>query len=130
MVADGAVVTKRVCSPIPPVLPYGTGMDPFIYQYAVGGVIFAIGLVYAARQGYIGFRGARLRNLVILIGGETVVQSAPLSYQSVDGESVLREVEFEDRKEAEAELDTCRSDAAGARVKLAELLHDVGKGEL
>ena len=44
-------------------------MDPFVYQYAVGGVVFAIGLVYAARQGYIGFRGAQLRNLVILIGG-------------------------------------------------------------
>ncbi len=69
MVADGATGTKQVCSPIPPVLPYGTRMDPFVYQYAVGGVVFAIGLVYAARQGYIGFRGAPLRNLVILIGG-------------------------------------------------------------
>lgn len=44
-------------------------MDGFIYQYAVGGVVFAIGLVYAARQGYIGFTGTGLRNAVMLLGG-------------------------------------------------------------
>ena len=32
--------------------------DPFIYQYVIGGVIFAVGLIYGARQGYIGFSGS------------------------------------------------------------------------
>ena len=44
-------------------------MDPFIYQYAVGGAVFAIGLTYAWRQGYVGFKGSALRNLVIALVG-------------------------------------------------------------
>lgn len=44
-------------------------MDPYIYQYAIGGIVFLIGLVYAARQGYIGFSGTGLRNLLISVGG-------------------------------------------------------------
>jgi SSS family solute:Na+ symporter len=44
-------------------------MDGFIYQYAVGGVVFCIGLIYAARQGYVGFTGRGLRNLLLLCGG-------------------------------------------------------------
>ena len=35
----------------------------------VGGLVFLVGLVYAARQGYVGLRGAGLRNLLILLGG-------------------------------------------------------------
>lgn len=44
-------------------------MDPFIYQYTVGGCVFAIGLFYAYRQGYIGLKGEGLRNLVIMMAG-------------------------------------------------------------
>ena len=44
-------------------------MDPYLYQYALGGLVFLIGLFFAARQGYVGFSGYRLRNLVILLGG-------------------------------------------------------------
>ena len=44
-------------------------MDPFIYQYVVGGFVFAIGLSYAWRQGLVGLRGAGLRNLAIALGG-------------------------------------------------------------
>ena len=44
-------------------------MDAFIYQYVVGGVVFAVGLIYAWRQGYVGLRGRGLRNLIILVGG-------------------------------------------------------------
>ena len=44
-------------------------MDPFIYQYAIGGTVFAIGLVYAARQGYVGFTGRKALHLGVLVGG-------------------------------------------------------------
>ena len=44
-------------------------MDAFIYQYVVGGVVFAVGVIYAWRQGYVGLRGRGLRNLIILVGG-------------------------------------------------------------
>jgi solute:Na+ symporter, SSS family len=44
-------------------------MDPYIYQYAGGGIVFAIGLFYAAKQGYIGFSGRKLRSLLVLLGG-------------------------------------------------------------
>jgi SSS family solute:Na+ symporter len=44
-------------------------VDPFIYQYGVGGVIFAVGLAFAVRQGYVGFRGRGLLNLGVLLGG-------------------------------------------------------------
>ena len=43
--------------------------DPFIYQYTVGGLVFAIGMYYATRQGYIGFSGRPLRNLLIAMLG-------------------------------------------------------------
>ena len=45
------------------------GMDPFIYQYSIGGFIFLVGLFYAFRQGYIGTQGAGLRNLIVLTLG-------------------------------------------------------------
>ena len=44
-------------------------MDPFIYQYSLGGLLFAVGMVYAAKQGYVGLRGPGLRNLCIMLGG-------------------------------------------------------------
>ncbi|MCA9570441.1 MAG: hypothetical protein KC656_21505, partial [Myxococcales bacterium] len=43
-------------------------MDPFVYQYAIGGLVFVVGLLYAARQGY--FTGAQgMRHLVVVVGG-------------------------------------------------------------
>ena len=44
-------------------------MDPLLYQYGLGGLVFLIGLYFAARQGYLGMSGSGLRNLVILLGG-------------------------------------------------------------
>ncbi len=44
-------------------------MDPFLYQYAIGGSVFLMGMLYAWRQGYVGFSGAALRNLLISVGG-------------------------------------------------------------
>lgn len=44
-------------------------MDPLLYQYGLGGLVFLIGMVFAARQGYVGLSGAPLRNLVIVLGG-------------------------------------------------------------
>ena len=44
-------------------------MDPLLYQYGLGGLVFSVGLYFAARQGYLGFSGSGARNLVILLGG-------------------------------------------------------------
>jgi SSS family solute:Na+ symporter len=44
-------------------------MDPFLYQYTIGSAVTGIGLVYAARQGYVGFTGTKLRNLIVVLGG-------------------------------------------------------------
>lgn len=44
-------------------------MDPYLYQYGVGGVVFVIGLSYAWRQGYVGTSGQGLRNLLLCLGG-------------------------------------------------------------
>ncbi len=44
-------------------------MPPYIYQYMIGGTVFLVGLVYAARQGYVGFSGRKLLNLGVLVGG-------------------------------------------------------------
>ena len=44
-------------------------MDPFIYQYAVGGIVFAIGLGFAWRQGSVALRGRGLRNLALAVFG-------------------------------------------------------------
>ncbi len=44
-------------------------MTPYIYQYTIGGAVFLVGLVYAARQGYVGFTGRKLLNLSVLVGG-------------------------------------------------------------
>ena len=44
-------------------------MDPFLYQYGVGGVVFAVGMVVAWRQGYVSLEGRGLRNLILCLGG-------------------------------------------------------------
>ncbi|MBJ95545.1 MAG: sodium:proline symporter [Rickettsiales bacterium] len=44
-------------------------MDPFLYQYGIGGAVFALGLVYGSRQGYLGLRGSGLRNLFVCVAG-------------------------------------------------------------
>ncbi len=43
-------------------------MSAYIYSYLVGGVVFMIGMCYAAKHGYIGFSGGKLRNLLISMG--------------------------------------------------------------
>ena len=44
-------------------------MDAFIYQYIFGSLVFFAGLYFAYRQGYVGFSGAPLKNLLVLCGG-------------------------------------------------------------
>jgi SSS family solute:Na+ symporter len=44
-------------------------LDPYLYQYAVGGLVFAAGIVVAWRQGYVSFEGQGARNLAICLGG-------------------------------------------------------------
>ena len=44
-------------------------MDPFIYQYLVGGVVFLVGTIYGIKQGYIGTQGKSLRNLILILAG-------------------------------------------------------------
>ncbi len=77
-------------------------MDPFIYQYAVGGAVFLVGLIYAYRQGAIGLSGRPLRNLIILLIGlaalmglQGYLQYAPMSSspaQEYTGEPLERGV--------------------------------------
>jgi SSS family solute:Na+ symporter len=61
-------------------------MDPYVYQYAIGGLVFLIGLLYAARQGYLGTSGRGLVWSGILVGGfllfagfQAWLQYAPMS---------------------------------------------------
>jgi len=44
-------------------------MDAYIYKYMVGTVAFLIGIIYAAKQGYVGLSGRKAVNLAILILG-------------------------------------------------------------
>ena len=44
-------------------------MDGFTYQYLVGGCVFAVGVGYAWKQGYVGTSGPGLRNLLVLFVG-------------------------------------------------------------
>ena len=44
-------------------------MDAYVYQYLVGGLVFIVGLIYSGRQGYIGFSGKGLKNLIMLFAG-------------------------------------------------------------
>ncbi|MFH0946332.1 MAG: hypothetical protein V2A76_14120, partial [Planctomycetota bacterium] len=61
-------------------------MDPYLYQYGVGLVIFLLGLLVGVRNGYIGLSGPGLRNLLIMVGGllffmviQGYLQYAPMS---------------------------------------------------
>lgn len=44
-------------------------MDPFFYQYSLGGIVFLMGLIYGFKQGYLGFSGRPLLLLVGTVGG-------------------------------------------------------------
>ncbi|MGI9242458.1 MAG: sodium:solute symporter family transporter [Verrucomicrobiales bacterium] len=61
-------------------------MDPLIYSYAVGGSIFAVGLFFAAKQGYLGFRGRGLLHLLACVGviGFFFALQAYLQYAPMD----------------------------------------------
>ncbi len=61
-------------------------MDAYVYQYAVGLVVFLFGLTVAARHGYVGFSGKGLRNLLLLCAvllvfalGQGYLQYAPMT---------------------------------------------------
>ena len=62
-------------------------MDAFIYQYLVGGLVFAIGLVYGFRQEYFDTKGSGLRNLIVVFaylffaGIQGYLQYAPMTEQ-------------------------------------------------
>ena len=69
-------------------------MDGFLYQYSVGGAVFAFGLVLAAKQGYVGLSGRPFRNLLLCLGGllffvgvqgylqyGTMVEAEPVPYK-------------------------------------------------
>lgn len=43
-------------------------MDPFLYVYGLGGVVFVVGLIYAGRQGWVGTSGRPLINLLLCLG--------------------------------------------------------------
>ena len=76
-------------------------MDSLIYQYTVGGMVFAIGSIYAWRQGYFGTSGNGLRNLSIAIGGflcflgvQSYLEYAPMTEAAAvpyDGEPYVSE---------------------------------------
>ena len=44
-------------------------MDPFLYQYTIGLIVFLVGLIYAHKQGYVGLSGSRLHNTIMLFVG-------------------------------------------------------------
>lgn len=44
-------------------------MDPYIYQYTIGGIVFGAGLFFGFRQGALGFEGRALRNLIGMVAG-------------------------------------------------------------
>ena len=61
-------------------------MDPLLYQYGVGGIVFLIGLIYAFKQGYIGTQKSALKNTIIVCGGflfffllQAYLQYAPMN---------------------------------------------------
>ncbi|NCG19136.1 MAG: sodium/solute symporter, partial [Rhodobacterales bacterium] len=47
-------------------------MDPYLYQYAIGGLVFAVGMMFAWRQGYVG-GGARAPWTLVLVGGLALI---------------------------------------------------------
>jgi len=80
-------------------------MNAYIYQYLVGSVVFGIGLVYAARQGYVGLSGRPLLRLAVCLGGlaffmtlQGYLQYAPMA--TVD------EIAYQGQAEKKATLGT------------------------
>jgi SSS family solute:Na+ symporter len=52
-------------------------MDPLVYSYTLGGIVFAAGLFFAAKQGYLGFSGRPLLHLiacVVVVGTFLLIQ--------------------------------------------------------
>ena len=112
-------------------------MEPFVYQYLVGGVIFAIGMTYAWRQGYVGTSGKPLRNAIISIGGlalfatlqgyleyADMAEREPCAYPCVEtfGERPAEELErIESILTVEADLEALEARAASGEVGEAEL---------
>ncbi|HHH31626.1 MAG TPA: hypothetical protein ENK57_25210 [Polyangiaceae bacterium] len=43
-------------------------MDPYLYVYGLGGIVFVVGLLYAGRQGWVGTTGRPLGNLLVCLG--------------------------------------------------------------
>lgn len=76
-------------------------MDAFTYQYVIGGAVFVVGLICAARRGYVGFRGKGLAALVGLLAGLGVFAGiqAYLEYAPMrEAPPVAFEGEFSPRK--------------------------------
>jgi hypothetical protein len=45
-------------------------LTPFLYQYCLGGLIFAAGIYFGVKAGFIGFEaGPKRRNLCLAFGG-------------------------------------------------------------
>ena len=42
-------------------------MDPLIYAYGVGGIVFCSGIFFAVKQGYIDFTASGIRNLLVCL---------------------------------------------------------------
>jgi len=43
-------------------------VDPFVYVYTIGGIVFGVGLLYGFRMGWLGLSGPPLRNLFVCLG--------------------------------------------------------------
>ncbi len=56
-------------------------MDSLLYSYVVGGIFFAIGLIFAAKNGYIGMHPRGVRNLLLCFGVLAVFLGAQLWLQ-------------------------------------------------
>ena len=61
-------------------------VDPFVYVYGLGGIIFAVGLALAWRAGWVGLSGTGRTNLVMCLGAlaffavlQGVLQYAPMT---------------------------------------------------
>ena len=44
-------------------------MDPYLYQYSIGGIVFGVGIFFGFRQGMLGFEGRSLKNLMAMVLG-------------------------------------------------------------
>jgi SSS family solute:Na+ symporter len=44
-------------------------VDPYLYQYTIGGVVFGVGIFFGFRSGSLGLEGKPLRNLIGMLAG-------------------------------------------------------------